>query len=61
MVMNEGVNICCKSATNQVFIVVSLIVELSTAISKSTGSIEAYPSIGEPSVPVTSKSPVISS
>ena len=58
-VMNEGVKICCKSVTTQVFTVVGLLVELCTAIAKPKGSLEASPSIRQPSVTITSNSPVI--
>ena len=55
--MNEGVDIHCKAVTTQVFTV--LLVELGTAISKSKVSLEAYPSIKQTYVTVTSNSPVI--
>ena len=58
-VINEGVEIHCKAVINQVFTVVGLIVELGTAIEKSKGSLDAYPSIRKTSVTVTSNSPVI--
>ena len=44
-VMNEGVKISFKVVTTQLFTVVGLLVEISTAIEKSKGSIVAYPSI----------------
>ena len=40
MVMNEGVNICCKSVTTQVYTVIGLLVELVTYIAKAKGYIE---------------------
>ena len=43
--MNEAVNIHCKAVMNQVFTVVDLLVEISTAIEKSKGSLEVDPSI----------------
>ena len=57
--MNEGVEIHCKSVTAQVFTVVGLIVEIGTAIAKSRGFLEANHSIRLSSVTVTSTSPVI--
>ena len=57
--MNEGVDIRCKLVTTQVFTVVGLLVELGKAIAKPKCSIEAYPSIRQMSVTVTSGSPVI--
>ena len=44
-VMNEGVNICFKSVTTQVFTVVGLLVEIVTNIEKPNGCTEASPSI----------------
>ena len=43
-VMNERVMIRCKAVITQVFTV--LLVELGTAIAKSEGSLEEFPSIG---------------
>ena len=45
MVMNEGVRINCKSVITQVFTVVVLLVELSTAIEKLKGYLEEPPYI----------------
>ena len=56
-VMNKGVDIHCEAVTTQVFRV--LLVELGTSIEKSKGSLGAYPSIRQPSVTVTSNSPVV--
>ena len=58
MVINEGVEIYCKSVTNQVFTVVGLFVEIGTAIAKLKGSIKSSPYIKKPSVTATSNSPV---
>ena len=58
-VMNEVVEIHYKAFMTQVFVLVGLIVELGTAIEKSKGYIDAYPSIRKTSVTVTSNSPVI--
>ena len=44
-VTNEGVNIRCKAVTTNVFTVVGLLVELSTAIEKSKGYIKSFNSI----------------
>ena len=41
--MNKEVKIHCKAVTTQVFTV--LLVELGTDMTKSKGSLEAYPSI----------------
>ena len=44
-VINEGVNICYKAFTTQVFTVVVILVYLGTAIEKRKGSIGEYTSI----------------
>ena len=45
MVTKKGVNMSCKVVTVKILKVAGLLVELSTAIEKSKGSIEAYNSI----------------
>ena len=57
--MNEGVEIHCTAVTTQVFTLIGLLVELGKAIAKSKGSLEAYPSIRQTSITVTSNSPII--
>ena len=61
MVMNKGVKTRWKVVTTQVFTTVGLFVEISTSIEKSKSSIEVPPSLRQPSVIVTSNSPVTSS
>ena len=57
MAMNKGVDIHCKSVTTQVF--TALIVELDTSIKKPMVFLDAPPLIRQPSIKLTSKSPVI--
>ena len=58
-VMKKGVDIRSKAVTTQVFTVVGLLVEPGASISKIKGYLEDYPSIMQPSILVTSNSPVI--
>ena len=44
-VMDEGVQMCCKSVTSNLFTVVCLLVEPITSIEKPKGYLEAYLSI----------------
>ena len=59
-VMNEGVMMRCKAVTANLLTVVGLIVYSSAAISKPKVYLEAYLSIMQPPITVTSSSPVIS-
>ena len=56
-VMKKVVEINFKAVTTQVFTV--LLVKLGTVIQKPKGSIDAYTSIMQPSIAVTSNSPLI--
>ena len=57
--MNEGVKMYCKVVTANLFTLIDLLVEPSTYISKTKGYLEAYISIRQPIITVTSISPVI--
>ena len=59
--MNEGVNMNCKTVTTNFFTVVVLLVELSTDITKPRVYLDEYYSIYQPSIIVTSNSTDISS
>ena len=58
-VMNDEVKTHCRSVTDNIFTVVVLLLEISTSIAKPKVYLEAYPAIRQPSVTVTSNSPVI--
>ena len=59
IVMNGEVIMHCKSVTANLLKVVGILVEPSIDIVKPKGHIEAYLSIGQPHITVTSSSPVI--
>ena len=59
-VMNEGVRMRYKVVTANLLKVVGLLVEPSTVISKPVSSLKAYISIRQPTISVTSSSPIIS-
>ena len=57
---NKGVVMHCKAVTDNLLTVLCLLVEPSTAITKPKGSIEAYLSISQHPIILTSSIPVIS-
>ena len=59
MVMNKGVKKGCKGVSANLFAILCILVEPSTAISEKKGYIEEYTATLQPSITVTSSSLVI--
>ena len=58
-VINEGVEMCCKAVTPNLFTAVGFLIEPSTSITKPKDYLEVCLSIMQPPIALTSSSPVI--